>query len=102
MRKSSSPRSGIDPRMQQLELRSRLRSSTRYCVVLAALVLLGGCSLFSTPQPPDDPLTPATGQSFHRLEESWGPGEFVGLATGTFTSKDRNFAVRRAVAGASR
>lgn len=64
--------------------------------VLSLLLLLSvsGCSMMSVfedqPPPSGDEPTPTLDQR-PRLEDTWGPGEWAALLTGTFSSKDRNF-----------
>lgn len=75
------------------------RRSARYSgvfpvfAIICCVVLLSGCALWDAPRQPNDPLSPASAESSERLENNWGPGEFVALATGTFSSKERNLAV---------
>ena len=52
------------------------------------LLLVGGCASTG-----DGSATGSAPTDSSRLEEKWGPGETVALLTGTYTSKNRNFAL---------
>ncbi len=69
---------------------SRTLSWARLALVLGFVGSISGCALYRDPEP-TTAARPATSQSWERLEESWGPGEFAALLTGTVSSKDQNF-----------
>lgn len=73
--------------------------SWRRSIPIAALLITHlaatGCAFFRSseePRPASLDNTP-TADTRTRLEETWGPGEWAALLTGTFSSKDRNLAV---------
>lgn len=65
------------------------RSLRLFAVALFA-TLGSGCAIYRDPEPTRQ-TEPPSAEEWTRLEESWGPGEFAALLTGTVSSKDRNF-----------